>query len=40
LKKTQDTLEWCCGEYGYNRVLRIYVLTIEKAPTGKKRSRH
>ena len=40
LEKTQASLDWCCGEYGYNRALRTYVLTIERPTTAKKRSRH
>jgi hypothetical protein len=40
LEKTQASLDWCCGEYGFNRALRTYALTIEQPTTAKKRSRH
>ena len=40
LEKTQASLDWCCGEYGYNRALRTYVLTLERPAAAKKRSRH
>jgi hypothetical protein len=40
LKKTQESLEWCCGQYGFKQTLRSYMLTVAKKNPAKKRSRH
>ena len=40
LTKSQESLEWCCGEFGFEKTLRTYVLTIQKKDSTKKRSRH
>jgi hypothetical protein len=40
LKNSMETIEWCCGVYGYNRTLRTYILRIEnvKQSATQKRS--
>ena len=40
LKKSMETIEWCCGVYGYDRTLRTYILRIEnvKQSAPQKRS--
>jgi hypothetical protein len=39
LKKTETTLNWCCGPFGFDRTLRCYVLVVvsqSKAPSRPK----
>ena len=40
LTKTMETLMWCCGQFGFEKILKTYVLKIEKVVKSKKRSRH
>jgi hypothetical protein len=39
LKKSMETLQWCCGVYGYDRTLRTYILRIEEVKKGVSRKR-
>ena len=29
LHKNEETLHWCCGDYGFAETLRAYVLVVE-----------
>jgi hypothetical protein len=39
LKKTESTLQWCSGEYGFDRALKTFVLNMETRQKTK-RKRH
>jgi hypothetical protein len=44
LKKTNETLNWCCGPFGYDKTLRCYILvvsndSISSTKAGKKKPR-
>jgi hypothetical protein len=40
LTKTKEALDWCCGKYGFDRILQTYVLKIKDVVKSRKRSRH
>ena len=40
LSKTTESLHWCCGKYGFDRVLKTYTLKMNEVVKTKKRSRH
>ena len=40
LLKTIHTMTWCCGEFGFEKTLKTYVLKMEDVVRTKKLSRH
>ena len=40
LMKNKEALDWCCGKYGFDRVLKTYALKMNEGRKSKKRSRH
>jgi hypothetical protein len=40
LTKTKEALDWCCGKYGFDRILKTYVLKMKDVVKSRKRSRH